>query len=124
MMNKLLSMGGMITDKIDGSTRRKSCPSATLCTINPTFDLRFDNPLINCTGQAKVTRKSAVQLLLDEEAVWMEWKHQEMQKVGRTSEVISLITTAVFSYFNSSVIVYHLFSIKPLKLSHMFHAVF
>jgi len=54
MMNKLLSMGGMITDKIDGSMRRKSCPSATLCTINPTLDLRFENPVINCTGQAKV----------------------------------------------------------------------
>ena len=56
MMNKLLSMGGMITDKIDGS-------SATLCTINPTPDLRLENPMINCTGQAKVTLKSAVQLL-------------------------------------------------------------
>jgi hypothetical protein len=54
MINKLLSMGGMITDKIDGSTRKKSCPSATLFTINPTLDLRLENPVINCTGQAKV----------------------------------------------------------------------
>ena len=63
MLNKLLSMGGKITDKIYGTTRKKSCPSGTLCTINPTLDLRFENPVIYCTGQAKETRKSAVQLL-------------------------------------------------------------
>ena len=54
----------------------------------------------------------------------MEWEHQEMQKVGRTSEVISLITITALSYFDSSVIMAHIFCINPLKLSHLFHTVF
>jgi hypothetical protein len=54
----------------------------------------------------------------------MGWEHQELQKVGRASEVISFVTTSVLSYFDSNVKVSHLFSIKPVKWSHLFHTVF
>ena len=55
----------------------------------------------------------------------MEWEHQEEQhKLGRTFEVTSLTTTTVLSYFDSNVIASHLLSIKPLKLSHLFHTAF